>query len=66
MPGRAMSDIFLIPLIAGALAMLFSHRCMSGTDFPFAGLFSFVVGMSAFATIFLLVLIYTVIKAVLP
>ncbi len=60
-----MSDLFMIPLLAAALAMLFSHGCMSGERIPFAGLFTFVLGFMAFAAVFAVMLIYTILKAIL-
>lgn len=60
-----MADLFLLPAIAAVLAMVFSRHCMKG-EFPFRGLFTFVIGCTSFAAVFVLALIYTIVKALLP
>lgn len=61
-----MADIFLLPLLAAVLAMIFSSRCMSGCDFPFASLFTCVIGFMAFGAVAVLMIIYTILKVFLP
>lgn len=60
-----MIEVFLIPFLASVIVMLFCHHCMSGEDFPFAGLFTFIAGLVGFGASFLLMLLYTIVKAVL-
>lgn len=60
-----MIDIFLFPLLAAALAMLFSNRCLVEHDFPMSGLFTVVVGIVAFGVVFLLSMLYVFAKVAL-
>jgi len=58
-------DLFLLPFIAMIMAMFYCHRC-TDKHTAFRGFFTAVVGFAAFGAVFVLALIYTIVKAVLP
>jgi hypothetical protein len=60
-----LSEIFLLPVVASFLAMIFSYNCMTG-EFPFRGLFVAVIGVTSFGAVFAVTLICTILKAFLP
>lgn len=58
-------DLFLLPVLAMLLVMGYCWHCADKTT-AFRGFFAAVAGFTAFGVIFVLALIYTICKAVLP